>query len=250
MADYGVLALWDYGYWITRVARRVPVTNPRQSGVSEAAAFLLSSNEPDANRVIERLGARYIAVDWQLQATSPWAPAAKELLRRGSRSRLAATPRRYCGLFWDEAATTGKRGEAVVYCYPEYYRTMAMRLYLYGGRAATAGPVTVLSYRREVRNGMAVNVVTGDWSFTTYEEASRFVTTSGRSDMKIVSKDPHVTCVPLEALANYTSVFRALERDGTEPLLLRPSSSSNTRRTGRRRPESLRDPTGAAAPRR
>ena len=68
-----------------------------------------------------------------------------------------------------------------------------------------------------MRNGTAVNVVTGDWSFSTYEEASRFVAGSGRSDMKIVSKDAHVTCVPLEALANYTSVFRALEHDGTEP---------------------------------
>ena len=70
VADYGVLALWDYGYWITRVARRVPVTNPRQTGVREAADFLLSSSELDANSVIERLGARYVAVDWRLPAPS------------------------------------------------------------------------------------------------------------------------------------------------------------------------------------
>jgi dolichyl-diphosphooligosaccharide--protein glycosyltransferase len=249
VADYGVLALWDYGYWITRVARRVPVTNPRQAGVPEAAAFLLSSNEPDANRVIERLGARYIAVDWQLQATSPWAPAEKNLFVWLAVA-AGRNAQKYCGLFWDEAATTDKRGEAAVYCYPEYYRTMAMRLYLYGGRAATAGPVTVLSYRRDVRNGMAVNVVTGDRSFATYEEASGFVTTSGRSDMKIVSKDPHKTCVPLEALANYTSVFRALEHDGTEPSAP-PVVQLFEYKPHRPSPPGVpRDPTAATAPRR
>jgi oligosaccharyl transferase (archaeosortase A-associated) len=217
-ASYSVLAFWDYGYWITRIARRVPVTNPRQTGIEQAAAFLLSSNERDANRVVERLEARYIAVNWQLRV--PRTPEDEDgkrsvfdgLMRAGRRNL-----KDYCGLFSEQSGSTGTAGMLVVYCYPEYYRTMAMRLYLYGGRAATPETVSVLSYRRDVRDGMAVNVVTGDWSFATYEEATRFVTTSGRTDMKIVSKDPLVTCVPLEALANYTSVFRALERDGTDP---------------------------------
>ena len=58
VADYGVLAWWDYGYWITRVARRVPVTNPRQSGIRDAASFFVTTNEADANRIAERLGIR------------------------------------------------------------------------------------------------------------------------------------------------------------------------------------------------
>ena len=95
---------------------------------------------------------------------------------------------------------------------------MAMRLYLYGGRAATpAGPVVVLSHRREMRGTRITNVVTGEWRFATYEEASRFVTSSGRADVTIVSKHPHETCVPLEALSSYTPVFKALDRDGRRP---------------------------------
>ena len=213
VAKYSVFAFWDYGYWITRIARRVPVTNPRQTGIEEAAAFLLSSNERDANQVVERLGARYIAVDWQLRAprTNPEDEAGKRsvllaIMRAGRRSL-----RDYCGLFLEQGSSS------VVYCYPEYYRTMAMRLYLYGGRAATPEAVQVVSFRREVREHTAVNVITKEWSFGSYEEADLFVKTSRRPDVKIVSKHPLETCAPLDALTSYDRVFSALERDGAQP---------------------------------
>jgi hypothetical protein len=92
---------------------------------------------------------------------------------------------------------------------------MAMRMYLYGGRAATpAGEVVVLSYRREMRDREPINIVTGQWRFDTFDEANRFVTSSGRTDVTIVSKRPHETCVPLEALSSYKAVFKASHRDG------------------------------------
>ena len=58
--------------------------------------------------------------------------------------------------------------------------------------------------------------MTREWSFTSYEEADRFVTRSGRTDVKIVSKHPLETCVPLEALTSYAPVFKSLERTRTE----------------------------------
>ena len=70
--------------------------------------------------------------------------------------------------------------------------------------------------RREVRDNLAINVVTGNWSFASYEEAARFVASSGQADAKIVSKHPLETCVPLEALTSYAPVFKSFERDGTD----------------------------------
>ena len=209
---YGVLALWDYGYWITRIAHRVPISNPRQTGVREVTAFLLSSNESDATQVMERSGARYVAVDWVLQGpnTATKFPKGFPFLVVAAGGNIET----YCGLFSEEPSSGGRRQDPVVYCYPEYYRTMAMRLYLYGGKAVTPSePVFVVSFRREVRNRTAVNVVTGQWRFDTYEEASHFVVSSGRPDVRIVSKDPRRTCVPLEALGNYVPVFRSFERE-------------------------------------
>jgi asparagine N-glycosylation enzyme membrane subunit Stt3 len=215
VADYGVLAWWDYGYWITRVARRVPVTNPRQSGMHDAAMFLVSSNEADANRIVERLGVRYIAVDWQLQATNTLSADAQRGFFRAIALAAGRNPSDYCGLFSEDAVAQETPRTPVTYCFPEYYRTMAMRMYLHGGRAATpAGPVMVLSYRREIRDRQLTNIVTGEWRFATYDEASRFVTASGRRDVAIVSKRPHETCVPLEALSSYAPVFKASGRDG------------------------------------
>jgi dolichyl-diphosphooligosaccharide--protein glycosyltransferase len=217
IAAYGVLAWWDHGYWITRVARRVPVTNPRQSGMRDAASFFMSTNEADANRIAERLGVRYVAVDSLLQASTTRTTSQRGFFRAIA---IAAgrTPSDFCNLFVDESARRETPAAPVVYCYPDYYRTMAMRLYLYGGRAATpARDVVVLSSRREVRDGQPLNVVTGEWRFGTYDEASRFVTSSGRTDLRIVSKRPQETCVPLEALTSYTSVYTSLGRDGGRP---------------------------------
>ena len=193
------------------------MTNPQQTRVRDAAAFLVSSNELEANRVIEHLGARYIAVDWQLKASSTLGETQKSLFLYIVVA-AGGNPLDYCGVFSKEAASTDTPGKPVVYCYPEYYRSMAMRLYLYGGRAATpASHVEVVSSRREVRDNQPINVVTGNWSFASYEEAARFVASSGRTDAKIVSKNPLETCVPLEALTSYAPVFKSFEVDGTDP---------------------------------
>ena len=47
-AAYGVLAWWDHGYWITRIAHRIPNSNPKQTQVTDVAAFLLSQTSRDA----------------------------------------------------------------------------------------------------------------------------------------------------------------------------------------------------------
>ena len=115
---YGVLALWDYGYWITRVAHRVPVSNPRHTGVRDVAAFLLSSNESDANQVMERAGARYVAVDWVLQGpnTATTFPKGFPFLAVAAGRNLET----YCGLFSEQPSSRIQRQDPVVYCYPEY----------------------------------------------------------------------------------------------------------------------------------
>lgn len=60
--EYGVLAWWDYGYWIIQKARRVPYTNPTQHRAGDVAGILLS--EPSqALRELRRQRARYVVVD-------------------------------------------------------------------------------------------------------------------------------------------------------------------------------------------
>ena len=69
--EYGVLAWWDYGHYITTRGERVPVANPFQQNARISADFLLHDDEDEAIEAIEEdagegEGVRYVMVDFQL----------------------------------------------------------------------------------------------------------------------------------------------------------------------------------------
>ena len=69
--QYGVIAWWDYGHYITYGGERVPVANPFQQHATESADFLLSDNESESIRILEEdsgegAGTRYVMIDYKL----------------------------------------------------------------------------------------------------------------------------------------------------------------------------------------
>jgi dolichyl-diphosphooligosaccharide--protein glycosyltransferase len=69
--DYGVLAWWDYGHWITVLGDRVPNANPFQQNADYAANVLLSTNESYAHESMVDTGGdgeqtRYVMLDYQM----------------------------------------------------------------------------------------------------------------------------------------------------------------------------------------
>ncbi len=64
--DYGIMSWWDYGHIITYWGHRIPNANPFQSGVQNAARFLIATSEEEANSILDSLGinnqpaARYV----------------------------------------------------------------------------------------------------------------------------------------------------------------------------------------------
>jgi hypothetical protein len=52
-------------------------------------------------------------------------------------------------------------------------------------------------------------------TFGTFEEAERFIAARPSEHWRIASADPLTSCVPLEALTDYTPVFRSLGRQST-----------------------------------
>jgi dolichyl-diphosphooligosaccharide--protein glycosyltransferase len=69
--EYGVIAWWDYGHYITTRGERVPVANPFQQNAGIAADFLLAGNETAAIDGLEEdagegEGVRYAMIDYQL----------------------------------------------------------------------------------------------------------------------------------------------------------------------------------------
>jgi dolichyl-diphosphooligosaccharide--protein glycosyltransferase len=63
--EYGVLSWWDYGHWIIRIARRVPLTSPTQTH-RVPSKFLTSGTEEEANKCLKNLNIRYIIIDRSL----------------------------------------------------------------------------------------------------------------------------------------------------------------------------------------
>jgi hypothetical protein len=71
----------------------------------------------------------------------------------------------------------------------------------------------VVAFVNETRMGRTVKRITSEWTFPTYEEAQRFVAGAGSPTVRIISKDPHATCVPLEVLEDFTQVFHSVGRE-------------------------------------
>ena len=207
-----MLAWWDYGYFIVRVGRRVPVTNPRQTRVAQVARFLLAQDAAKAESLADGLGARYLVVDAMLQSRIQ----VRSFRTDGFFGAIAIAAGRKPTDFCEEFETSGEGAagqELRLYCYPNYYRAMAVRLYAFGARAVMPSSVTAISWTDSSR-GHAKRLVR-QRTFGTFEEASRFVASQPSQRWRIASSDPLTSCVPIEALPEYRQVFQSIGQQPT-----------------------------------
>jgi len=64
--EYGVLSWWDYGNWITYLAKRPVVSNNFQTGIQDSALFFTTDSEEKANEIMEKLKVKYVIADKQM----------------------------------------------------------------------------------------------------------------------------------------------------------------------------------------
>jgi dolichyl-diphosphooligosaccharide--protein glycosyltransferase len=208
-SSYGVLAWWDAGYWITQIARRVPLANPTQAGAGEAARFLLEEDPAEAAAQADALGARYVVLDAEmlvlpragalrgtLPSVAPWAGLADTDLVRSFRDRRP-----------------GDRPAEVVLFLPAYYRSQFVRLFLFGGRETSEGPVTGVVWRN-AEDG--VREVVDLRTFEGWEQAAAWRDSLPGAEVELGSADPLLSCVPLEA----APAFRLVGRSSTAAPIL------------------------------
>jgi len=191
---YGVMAWWDYGHWITRIAHRMPISNPFQKGARDAARFFTAQDEASASKVMDKLGAKYAIMDYATATTKfyalpTWAGSNKEE-------------------FYDVYYQRQDGRLKPLYCfYPEYYRSLAVRLYNFDGSEVIPQKSTVIAYEeRTSPDGQPYKEITGSESFPSYEEAEAYVATQESGNYRIIGDDPFVSPVPLERLEHYTLV--------------------------------------------
>jgi oligosaccharyl transferase (archaeosortase A-associated) len=185
---YSVMAIWDYGHWITRIARRIPVSNPFIQGAGTDSRFLLSQDESTAVKMAQELGVKYVIVDQATPDSKFYSLVAWTL----------GTLEQYRDVFYQRQ---GNELSTVTLLYPEYYRSMAVRLYTFKGEAVSAQSSLVISYQqKESREGILYKEIISSKTFTTYEEAVSYVAQQKSGSYAIGSTNLASSPVPLEGL--------------------------------------------------
>jgi len=195
---YGIMSWWDYGHWITRVGRRIPIANPFQEGAQIAGKYLTSQNETSANQIMDELGAEYVMIDYAMPVGKFYAMVTWE----------GENVSDFYDVYY--APTGNGTLQPVMLYYPSYYNSTVVRLYNFNGTAVVPAEnaTIVISYRDQVdQQGTPYKEITSAQSFSTYEEARDFVSSNASEDYKIVAVDPFKSPVPLEKLEHYQLVY-------------------------------------------
>jgi oligosaccharyl transferase (archaeosortase A-associated) len=208
LSAYGVLAWSDYGYWITRIARRIPVTNPTQHGATEVASYLTATDPMEAARQLQALGAGYLILDASLLPI----PAEGHVTRLGLLESLIGWGQRDASQLYQVLYTRGpdqKLHANVVYL-PAYYRMMATRLYVFNGAAVVPHASSwVVETAPAQTNTKLVEEMVSARRFDTYDEAASFMAMHPGPRFRLVGRDPYASCVPLPALPAYSRIHES-----------------------------------------
>lgn len=206
---YGVMSWWDYGYWISGIARRVPNSNPTQAGATDCARFMLAQTDEEAEALLKQHGSRYIVLDWMIPR---WEKPGESKVR-GKFTAITVWAGQDISRFYERVTMTNEKGERVsrFLYYPAYFRSMAVRLFVYSaGQIGTARPVRVytLADQREA-SGATRKVVTAVREFDTHEAASAFVDAANDPATRIASESPFLSCVPIPAPARIRLIHQS-----------------------------------------
>jgi dolichyl-diphosphooligosaccharide--protein glycosyltransferase len=216
---YGVMAWWDYGYWITRVAHRMPNTNPSQSydPIVRVANFFLSQDLTAAESIRELLGSRYIISDYEVSTSKLHA-----ILQWAGLDSEKYLPQYYI-------SQNNQLYEVPVYSL-DYYRTLIVRMYNFDGKAVAEGKPTVITYEMvTTTSGTQVRLITDSKDFNSYQDAVTYIASQDSTkSYAIIGSDPLVSPIALEALSNYTEIYTsAVSTNATQPVKIFEYTGAN-----------------------
>lgn len=202
---YSIMAWWDYGHWIERIAHRIPVANPTQFGREDAARFLLASTPEEARPILDRVRSRYVIVNADLAAGSGlWKLDA-----------IAAAADRQPKEFFERCWTTLPDGglvEMPIY-YPAYYQSMAVRLSVFAGQKVEPRDSTwlVTLEDRTDASGATYRVLASAQQFSTYDAAVQALPRFPGA--RIAGMSITASAVPLEQLDGFRKLYDSKERE-------------------------------------
>ncbi|MFC2006222.1 oligosaccharyl transferase, archaeosortase A system-associated [Chloroflexota bacterium] len=201
---YGIMSWWDYGYWITRIAHRIPNANPSQDtqAVTNVANFFTSQDEGTANNIAQELGSSYVVIDAETATSKFWA--------------IATWARKNLYEYF-EVYYVPQEKQMKAFIYPPYYHSLAARLYNFDGKAVIPESTQVISYTEQ--EGIPFKIISDEKQFDSYEEAQAYISSQESTNYRIVSTDVLSSPVPLEALEHYSLIY------GSEEVIAHPKGN-------------------------
>ena len=195
---YGVTAWWDYGYWITRIGHRIPTSNPGTGHYGESRIFA-AQDEASANQMIGSWNSRYVIVDYAI---------AMATLKFNAVATLSgSSPKEFYDVYYQP-----KEGELkpIILFYPEYYRSLLVRLYNFDGGQVVPQDSMVISFKERITSeGESYREIIGAESFISYSEAEAYVSSQESGNYRVVGINPFLSPVPLEALEHYKLIYNS-----------------------------------------
>jgi len=206
-ASYTVMAWWDYGYEIIRLARRVPVANPTQAGAEVAGKFFTATDEGEAVKILDERQTRYVIA----HAEVPILPRGDVV--QGKFETMVWWSGKDVGHYWETFLTKDKNGQLgpLVLFHPEYYQTLMVRLYVYGGGPYVPKDTTYVILYRDHPNadGTTNKEILESRRFKTYEGAAAYLDRYGHTGKLIVGLNPKESPVPIEPLTRFRLIHES-----------------------------------------
>jgi oligosaccharyl transferase (archaeosortase A-associated) len=198
---YSVTSWWDYGYWITQIAHRLPSANPSQdpAPIIKVANLFLSEDNAAAQELMEEMDSSYVVIDKTVPQGKFWAVVtwAKQALEK------------YYNVYY---VPYQNELRAAQFYTPDYYRTLAVRLYNFDGEAVTAVNPVVVTYTDQVDDqGTSYKQVTDAQQFESYQEALDYLNSQESGNHVIVGVSPFISPVPLEAVPDFRLVYSSVQ---------------------------------------
>ena len=213
---YGVTAWWDYGYWITRIAHRLPSTNPSQASIPiiKVANLFLSQDESSANKIMAELDSSYLMLDHDVAVDRLVYSVTTGLVKEeGKFNALCVWAEQNSSDFHEiyfvryDESTYGPK----IFYYPKYYNSTIVRLYNFNGEAVTEVHPLVIEYEELVyTDGEVYKIIKDVKEFSTYQEALDYVESAGPDNHRLVGVSPFISPIPLASMEAYKLVYSSV----------------------------------------
>jgi hypothetical protein len=192
----------DYGYWISRIAHRIPNNNPSQAGapIQKTAELFLSTDESRIQEILQEFDSDYIVADYSMLTSKFWA-----IINWAGRPST--------DFFETYFYIQGNQATPVQVINTAYYSCLLVRLFNFDGKAVTNVTPAVITYVEKTDStGHTYKQLTDVQQFDTYQQAIDFVNKQGPSTHKIVGTNPFISPIPLDAVPNYQEVYSSDSR--------------------------------------